>query len=42
MKSKNPPITYQEAAQSYFGGVKELVKQSLPFICTCGGDTFSF
>lgn len=41
-KLKQPLLTHTEAIDKFFGGVKELAKQSLPYTCSCGDSTFTF
>lgn len=33
-------MTYEESIKNYFGGVKQLAKQTLPYTCKCGDNTF--
>jgi hypothetical protein len=41
MSSKQqPPLTYTQAIDEYFGGVKTLAGKSLPFKCKCGSTTY--
>lgn len=40
-KAKEPAITPTQAINEYYGGIKELNKQSMPFTCNvCGKSTF--
>jgi hypothetical protein len=38
---KKESITFQEAISHFFGGVKGLAKQKLPFTCRCGKNSYT-
>ena len=40
MTQKTQALSYPTAIEIWFGGVKALVKQPLPFTCRCGDNTF--
>jgi len=41
-KEKQPLLTHAEAIDKFFGGVKELAKQPLPYTCSCGENNFTY
>jgi hypothetical protein len=41
MAIKKPALTYEQAINAYFGGVKHLAANKFPFKCTCGGSAYS-
>lgn len=40
MKQKAQKITFTQAIDSWYGGVKGLALQTLPFKCRCGDTTY--
>ena len=40
MTQKLPALTYPSAIEIWFGGIKGLAKQPLPFTCRCGDNTY--
>ena len=40
MTQKTQALTYPSAIETFFGGVKGLAKQPLPFTCRCGDSTY--
>ena len=40
MQQNRPTLTYQEAFDVYYGGLKGIAGQKLPYTCKCGGTTY--
>lgn len=40
-KQQTNPMTYTQALDEYFGGLKALARKPLPFKCRCGGTTYT-
>lgn len=39
-RTREEKYTYEEGLNEFFGGIKGLSKQSFPFTCRCGENTY--